>query len=261
MFQRLPPSSARAPRTTAGSGALRRVAACTGPLAPAVALLFTLHCAPPRTGAHSGVAAGGAARRDQPYLELGEASWYGGAGDGFAGRPTASGEPFDPSELTCAHRTLPLGTRVEVENLANGHRVRLRVNDRGPFVRGRIVDVSRRAAEVLGLLGPGVAPVRLCAVDADGAPLALDPAQTADNPYTIQVAALSDPDNLRRLVRDLEARVGPVDLREVLFGDGTRVQRVRVGRYTRYEDAQHVAEQVAVLLKDRGVDPFITRQR
>lgn len=85
------------------------------------------------------------------------ASWY---GPGFAGRPTASGERFDPSQLTAAHRTLPLGTLLRVE--FNGRWIIVRVNDRGPYVKGRDLDLSRAAAEALGILSAGVARVRVC---------------------------------------------------------------------------------------------------
>jgi rare lipoprotein A len=77
------------------------------------------------------------------------------------GNRTASGERFDPNELTAAHRTLPFGTKVRVTNLANGQSVTVRVNDRGPFVPGRVVDVSHGAAQSLGMVGQGVAKVKL----------------------------------------------------------------------------------------------------
>lgn len=88
----------------------------------------------------------------------GFASWY---GPGFAGRRTASGEVFDPTQLTAAHRTLPFGTQLRVTNLANGRSVVVRINDRGPFKPGRIIDLSRAAAEQLGMIGSGTAQVRL----------------------------------------------------------------------------------------------------
>jgi len=77
------------------------------------------------------------------------------------GRQTASGERFDPHDLTAAHRTLPFGTRVRVTSLATGRSVTVRVNDRGPFVRGRAIDVSSSAAKMLGITGQGVAKVKL----------------------------------------------------------------------------------------------------
>lgn len=96
---------------------------------------------------------------EQPnYDEVGQASWY---GDAFHGRPTATGERFDMHALSAAHKTLPLPGLVEVTNLANGRRAVLRLNDRGPFVSGRIIDLSRAAAEELGLLNRGVGEVRV----------------------------------------------------------------------------------------------------
>jgi rare lipoprotein A len=88
----------------------------------------------------------------------GVASYYGAS---FAGRRTASGERFDPRKLTAAHRELPFGTRVRVTNLANGRSVTVRINDRGPFAGGRLVDLSWEAARELDMLGSGVARVRL----------------------------------------------------------------------------------------------------
>lgn len=92
-------------------------------------------------------------------IEQGEASYY---ADKFNGRRTASGERFSNNEMTAAHRTLPFGTMLRVTNQANGRSVVLRVNDRGPFIKGRIVDVSKTAAREIGMIGAGVAPVTLC---------------------------------------------------------------------------------------------------
>ena len=97
-------------------------------------------------------------REDPDYEEVGMASWY---GDRFDGRPTATGEIFDMNALTAAHTTLPLPGLVEVTNLENGRSAVLRVNDRGPFVDGRIIDLSRGAARELGLLDRGVGRVRV----------------------------------------------------------------------------------------------------
>lgn len=94
--------------------------------------------------------------------ETGKASYYGQA---HHGKRTASGERFDQHALTAAHRTLPFGTRVRVTNLNNERSVVVRINDRGPFVRGRIIDLSRAAAERLDMLRAGVVPVRLQALD------------------------------------------------------------------------------------------------
>ena len=90
--------------------------------------------------------------------QTGLASWY---GKKFQSKRTASGEKFDMQKLTAAHKTLPFNTLVLVENLKNGRTVRVRINDRGPFVEGRIIDLSRKAAEKLGMIVDGVVPVRI----------------------------------------------------------------------------------------------------
>ncbi len=92
------------------------------------------------------------------YVQQGVASWY---GPGFHGRRTASGERFNQHDLTAAHKKLPLGTRVVVTNLRNGKSVEVEINDRGPYVRGRILDLSRAAAEQIDMKHSGVTPVRL----------------------------------------------------------------------------------------------------
>jgi len=92
------------------------------------------------------------------FLVKGWASWY---GPGFQGNPTANGERFNQYAMTAAHRTLPFGTKVQVTNLDNGRSVIVRINDRGPFSHGRVLDLSRQAAQVLGVINSGVAPVRI----------------------------------------------------------------------------------------------------
>src|SRR5258706_6517917 len=92
------------------------------------------------------------------YDETGVASWY---GPGFVGHSTASGETYDQNALTAAHKTLPLPTLVRVTNLENGRQIQLRINDRGPFVNNRIIDLSRRAAQLLGMDQQGTAKVRV----------------------------------------------------------------------------------------------------
>jgi rare lipoprotein A len=96
-------------------------------------------------------------RKNQPY-QIGTASWY---GDYFVGKPTASGEDFDMYDMTAAHPTLPLGSYVRVTNLRNGRAVVVKVNDRGPIVPGRIIDLSYGAAQVLEFENRGLQKVRL----------------------------------------------------------------------------------------------------
>jgi rare lipoprotein A len=123
------------------------------------------------------------------------ASWY---GDPYHGRPTASGERFDQDSLTAAHRTLPFGTVARVTNLDNGRSVDVMINDRGPFIAGRIVDLSRAAASAIGALGPGVVPARLEVVrSGDGMP---------DAPcWEVQVGAFAEARNVERARERLAA--------------------------------------------------------
>lgn len=97
-------------------------------------------------------------RHDPDYNEVGMASWYGGH---HQGNSTANGETFDMYAASAAHKTLPLPSLVEVKNLDNGRKIVVRVNDRGPFIEGRIIDLSRAAAEELDMVRQGVAKVRV----------------------------------------------------------------------------------------------------
>jgi rare lipoprotein A len=108
------------------------------------------------------------------FRQRGLASWY---GEGFHGRPTATGETFDMHRLSAAHRTLPLHTWVEVTNLDNGRRLVMRINDRGPFARTdeRVIDLSYAAARELGVVGPGTAPVEVRALDETEMAAVMDP--------------------------------------------------------------------------------------
>lgn len=95
---------------------------------------------------------------DRSKVEVGMASWY---GDELAGKATANGETFHPDKLTAAHPLLPLGSRARVRNLENGRSVVVRINDRGPFAKNRIIDLSEKAARQLGMIDAGVARVRV----------------------------------------------------------------------------------------------------
>ncbi|RZK14368.1 MAG: septal ring lytic transglycosylase RlpA family protein [Hymenobacter sp.] len=97
------------------------------------------------------------------FTQSGQGSYY---ADKFAGRPTASGAPYRPGKLTAAHNTLPFGTKIRVTNPRTGRSVKVVVNDRGPHVKGRIVDLSKKAARKIGLVEAGVAPVQLKVVRA-----------------------------------------------------------------------------------------------
>jgi len=146
--------SVRRPRPSRRGRLLAGLAVC--------GLLFT-GCAPAVVRANvtgrppvAGAAAAGGERAAARVTERGMASWY---GPGFAGRRTANGEVFDPSQLTAAHKELPFNTLVRVTNEDNGRSVVVRINDRGPFKPGRIIDLSRAGAEAIDMIGGGVARV------------------------------------------------------------------------------------------------------
>ncbi len=118
-------------------------------LVAAVVLPFAVACVAPASAAPG---------RKKGSIERGKATWYGGK---FHGRKTASGERFDKNAMTAAHKTLAFGTIVRVTNLRNNRSVKVRINDRGPYGKGRIIDVSKAAARKLGMIRAGVVPVKV----------------------------------------------------------------------------------------------------
>lgn len=130
--------------------------------------------------------------------ETGKASWYGGK---FQGRQTASGEIFDTNLMTAAHKTLPFGSLVKVTNLENGKTVVVKINDRGPFVEGRIIDLSRAAAEEIGMVGAGVADVSLEILSRE-IPQYSGPSGTV----TVQVGAFKNRENAEKTKEYLKRR-------------------------------------------------------
>lgn len=161
-------------------------------------------------------------------VERGLASWY---GPGFEGRRTASGEVFDGELLTAAHRTLPFGTLVEVVNLDNGRAIRVRINDRGPFIRKRVIDLSRAAARELGVIGPGVAQVEI---------YLLSRGEASDGLYTVQVGAFMEAERARSLQAELALSYPAVAVRS----DGTW-HRVQVQRFDRRREAEKLRRELA----------------
>ena len=183
--------------------------------------------------------------REVGYQEVGIASWYGGE---FHGRRTANGEIYDMNGLSAAHRTLPLGTVVKVTSMENGRSVELKVNDRGPFVGGRVLDLSYGAASQLGMIGPGTARVRIEVVRlaGSGTPAA----------YTVQVGAFAMQENAVRLKDRLAARYQPIMIQR--FETGRQpVYRVRVGKYSAQGTAERVARELA---SNTALETFVTRQ-
>ncbi len=157
------------------------------------------------------------------------ASWYGGD-DGFEGKPTASGEIYDSMQMTAAHRELPLGTVVDVTNLENGKTARVRINDRGPFLKGRVIDLSQGAARQLDLIGPGTARVRIEVIVA-AAPTQLPLSPTGA--WAVQVGSFAEPERAARHADRVRASGTTVYL-EPYKG----LSRVKVGPFPTREDAQ-----------------------
>lgn len=156
---------------------------------------------------------------DRDYEETGVASWYGPT---FHGKATANGERFDENDISAAHRTLPMPSHVIVTNLENGRTLTVRVNDRGPFAHDRIIDLSRRSAQLLGIEQKGTARVHVKRVFPKAAVIAQAPG--AD--IFVQVAALSD----RTRAAQLAADVSRFGTSNVSTGDNG-FYRVRVGPY------------------------------
>lgn len=182
---------------------------------------------------------------DRDYDETGIASWY---GPGFHARPTANGETYDQDALTAAHKTLPMPSWVEITNLENGRVVTARINDRGPFVDGRIIDLSRRTAQLLDITAKGTARVRVRRVFPDGTPgaavqmAAAQPAEprridvlpaTLTAARFVQVAALSDRARADVMAAAL-ASEGPVRVEPTATG----LFRVRIGPFASEAEAR-----------------------
>lgn len=162
----------------------------------------------------------------------GIASWY---GEDFHGKPTSNRESYDMYAMTAAHQTLPFETRVRVVNLDNGKSTIVRINDRGPFIDGRIIDLSLAAARAIDLVGPGTAPVRLEILS--GPPPAARPA------FSVQVGSFLRQENARELTTGLKDRFGPVSI--VPFdSEGRTYYRVRLQAAGR-ESAVRLADRLA----------------
>jgi rare lipoprotein A len=179
---------------------------------------------------------------DQTYRETGVAAWY---GKDFHGKKTASGEIFDMNALSAAHRTLPLGTMIRVTNLDNFKSIKVRINDRGPFVRNRILDLSLGAAKELGFIAQGTARVKIETLEpVNGSAL-----------YTVQAAAFAEEESARMLKERLNKKFKSVAI--VPFETNlARFYRVNVGSYA----SEERAEQVASRLTLEGFEPIVVRK-
>jgi rare lipoprotein A len=180
------------------------------------------------------------------FEQTGVASWY---GKDFHGRKTSNGEVYDMYGMTAAHKTLPLGTFVRVRNLENGKSVDVRVNDRGPFARGRIIDLSYSAAKRIGMVGPGTARVNVVAL---GAPLPKTggkgkpqyvPIDYYSGNFTFQVGAFMEKTNAQRLVAKLGQRYQNAHMTPYFDGHQT-FYRVRVGSSPNLSEAEDYEAQL-----------------
>ncbi|MCD6584588.1 MAG: septal ring lytic transglycosylase RlpA family protein [Desulfobacteraceae bacterium] len=187
------------------------------------------------------------------FRQQGVASWY---GEQFHEKKTANGETYNMHAMTAAHKTLPFGTMVEVKNVENNKITIVRINDRGPFCQGRIIDLSHHAAKKIDMIKNGTATVEIIALGNDDEVLAesgentpnATPSINPDNLYftgdfTIQVGSFGDPDNAEKLKKSIEKTAKNVHV--VAFDkNGLTFYRVRVGRFTSLKQAQRVEQRL-----------------
>ena len=194
------------------------------------------------------------------FVQVGKASWY---GKKFHGRKTANGEIYDMHAISAAHKTLPIGTYVSVYNLNNNKKIVVRINDRGPFVRGRIIDLSYAAAKKIGIVGPGTAKVKIVALGVAGeSEPKTDKRRTyvpvnyyAGN-FTFQVGAFCDRQNAERFREKLSQQYKNAHI--TTYDDGDAIYyRVRLGECSNLEQA---AEYEKYLNKNGFDDAFVVAE-
>lgn len=167
------------------------------------------------------------------FVERGMASWY---GPGFHGNKTANGERYDMYKLTAAHRTLPLGSVAVVHSLTSGRQVTVRINDRGPFVRGRVLDLSLAGAQALGMVGNGTDQVELRVVDYNSRPEGM-------GVLRVQVGAFADLQNARALLAQVQRDFADGRIIQIDLQEGRRY-RVQIGRFMTEPEAQMAASRL-----------------
>ena len=176
-------------------------------------------------------------------IEEGIASWY---GPNFHGKLTANGEKYDMYGLTAAHRTLPFNTILKVKNMDNGQSVQVRINDRGPYAKNRIIDLSKKAAQEIDMLGPGTARVSLILMKGD-----LENSNTTNlkvPTYTVQLASFDDQTKAFEHSRKIRgSRVEKINM------EGQMVYRVYYGNYVDKENARSQKQKLA----RRGHDGYV----
>ena len=186
------------------------------------------------------------------YRQGGFASWY---GPGFHGRKTSSGEVFNMHGFTAAHRTLPFGTLLKVRNRENGRWVQVKVNDRGPFIKGRILDLSYGAAKALDMIGTGTAFVEIHAIGREEDYVRQEREKGIQG-YTVQVGAFVQEGNALKLKAQLEKDYRPVYIVIAERAD-QRYYRVRVGRLQTQELADRLASRLSAVEK---LETFVVRE-
>ncbi|MBT8351962.1 MAG: septal ring lytic transglycosylase RlpA family protein [Deltaproteobacteria bacterium] len=190
------------------------------------------------------------------FRQHGLASWY---GKKFHGRKTSNGEIYDMYKISAAHKTLPFDTYVRVHNLSNGKKLDVRINDRGPFVRGRIIDLSYKAAQELGIVGPGTATVEIVALGTAVKPEAevktektFKPVDYYSGNFTFQVGAFIDAQNAEKLKVKLDQKYKNAHIAQ--FDNGSEIfYRVRVGKFSTLEQAR-AQEKIMI---DDGYNPIV----
>lgn len=184
-------------------------------------------------------------RDHQGFRQQGIASWY---GKKFHGRKTSNGEIYDMYAMTAAHKTLPLGVYVRVTSLKSGRMVTVRVNDRGPFVAGRIIDLSYAAANKLGMADAGTAQVLVEALgyrNTDQGVVRYRPPSSYDvGSFSVQIGAFTLQANAYRLADRMRSRYGKSAV-QTLQTNGQQLYRVRVGDYRSLEHAEQVAKELS----------------
>jgi rare lipoprotein A len=171
------------------------------------------------------------------FTQEGVASWY---GKDFHGKKTSNGETYDMHAMTAAHKTLPLGVFVKVRNKENGQETIVRVNDRGPFVKNRVIDLSYSAAKTLGVDVKGTAPVRIEALGykAGGAGEDYKEPDTYDSgTYSVQIGAFKDQQNAKRLSEEMRKLHGYSEVKAAMV-NGELFYRVQAGKYTSLHTAE-----------------------
>lgn len=176
------------------------------------------------------------------FRERGTASWY---GRDFHGLKTSNGEIYDMHGVSAAHKTLPMGSQVVVTHLQTGRQVTVRINDRGPFVGDRIIDLSYGAARKLGVVETGLAEVEIAVVSSPAlrSSIASTGTPAAAISYAVQIAAFSVADYAAQLAAQMRARYGQAQVATAVV-NGQSVHRVRVGNFTSVESAEHAVAQL-----------------